>query len=297
MTRFRKLEEIAHHYVIKKSAHGQARSALKEKRGKCITSIATENKYKNCVRIFLRWCTENEYSTTRVSTDRVHLFLKFSADRLRQKSLDGYRQALNLVFETEAQFVLSLVSTNLEHRAYTSEQILFLQSTSDEPLSLSILIAARAGLRAIELDTISRPDELSEDKRDWSNDRFFGFTNSKEFVVIGKGGLRRKVQVPDELAESLECRRLPKPQVVTQRGIHYTKRYGIIGGHKFSQQFSRLSKREFGWSNGAHGLRHSYAQDRMLYLQLHGFTWNAALEVVSQELGHFSTANTLAYMR
>jgi hypothetical protein len=35
------------------------------------------------------------------------------------------------------------------------------------------------------------------------------------------------------------------------------------GGRNWSNSFSKTSNRAFNWSRGAHGLRHTYAQERM----------------------------------
>ena len=48
---------------------------------------------------------------------------------------------------------------------------------------------------------------------------------------------------------------------------------------------------------GAHGVRHSYAQERMSELQKSGMTRDSALEIVSQELGHFRPEITEVYLR
>ena len=51
--------------------------------------------------------------------------------------------------------------------------------------------------------------------------------------------------------------------------------------------FTGASKRALGWTRGAHGMRHGYAQQRMRELQ-RILRRAAALEVVSQELGIFA---------
>lgn len=73
--------------------------------------------------------------------------------------------------------------------------------------------------------------------------------------------------------------------------------YEIAGGKNWSNSFSAASKRELGWSHGAHGLRHSYAQNRMDELQQQGFLYQEALEIVSQEMGHFRASITEVYLR
>lgn len=297
MTRFRKPAAIAEYLVNGKTAHGQSKNDLRAPCDRMIYSINTEKKYKSCIKLFIAWCIDNQYRTSHICEATAFDFLQANADRLRQKTLDGYRQAIALTYNLKLSYVSSQVDTVLAHRAYTNEQIAFLQKYADEALSISIQIAASAGLRAHELDTLSRLDELDESNREWRADRFFGMNDSTKFVVHGKGGLRRQVCIPNDLVNLLESFRLPIEIKIKQRGIYYTKRYGIIGGHQFSQQFSRLSQKEFGWSTGAHGLRHTYAQARMMFLQNNGYTWEDALEIVSQELGHFSTTNTLTYMR
>lgn len=294
MTSFRKTKDQAHHLTIKKSTHGQSR---RHRQTKGISSISTEKKYMSCVKIFLDWCIKFKYPTSKITNQVCEEFLNCKATSCTQKPVDGYRQALDMIFNLKIDYVCSRVPTILTPRAYSQSQILFLIENSNLDLSFSIDLASACGLRAVELDTIARLEDFSENMRDWLPERFFGFDAGSEFVVIGKGGLRRKILIPFSLATRLESLRLKKTEVKTQRGIHYTKYYSIIGGHTFSQRFSRLSTLNFGWSTGAHGLRHSYAQQRIVLLMKNGFSYEYSLKIVSQELGHFSTTNTLTYLR
>lgn len=52
-----------------------------------------------------------------------------------------------------------------------------------------------------------------------------------------------------------------------------------------------------GFSNGGHGLRHSYAQERMNELQQQGMRYDQAKGTVAQEVGHFDKETTEAYLR
>jgi len=81
------------------------------------------------------------------------------------------------------------------------------------------------------------------------------------------------------------------------REINYLQRYDIGGGHKWSCSFSKASSRTLFFSNGGHGLRHSYAQERMDELKGLGLSRQVALETVSQELGHFRAEITEVYLR
>ncbi|MEZ8991532.1 hypothetical protein [Vibrio breoganii] len=87
-----------------------------------------------------------------------------------------------------------------------------------------------------------------------------------------------------------------KPKYVTDRKIKYKLRYDIGYGHAFSDSFSKASKRELGWSHGVHGLRHTFAQDRMKELTNH-CNYKESLLATSQELGHLRTEITLVYLR
>ena len=117
------------------------------------------------------------------------------------------------------------------------------------------------------------------------------------YTVIGKGGLIREVRLPPYLAQALEQRRLPEPQRLTDRGIHYPQHYDLAGGQRWSNAFSAASQRALGWSRGGHGLRHRYAQERLDELQRTGLSQAQALETVSQEMGHFRPDITLVYLR
>lgn len=87
------------------------------------------------------------------------------------------------------------------------------------------------------------------------------------------------------------------PREITDRGITYTQHYDLGGGNAWSHAFGRASTRVLGYSTGAHGLRHGYAQARLNELQGRGMTYRAALGIVSQEMGHFREDITEVYLR
>jgi integrase len=117
------------------------------------------------------------------------------------------------------------------------------------------------------------------------------------YTVEGKGGLVREIILTKQLASRLEEKRFTELRQVTDRGVNYTQRYDVGGGQTWSQSFSAASKRELGFSNGAHGLRHSYAQNRMKELQRNGMQYDEARKTVAQEVGHFDKKTTEAYLR
>ena len=104
------------------------------------------------------------------------------------------------------------------------------------------------------------------------------------------------MRLSDDLAERLEAYRRDQPVRVTDRGIRYTSRYDFAGGTAWGASFTGASKRALGWTRGAHGARHAFAQERMRELQ-RILVRADALEVVSQELGHFRPSITETYLK
>ncbi|MGE6106154.1 site-specific integrase, partial [Aeromonas veronii] len=160
---------------------------------------------------------------------------------------------------------------------------------------LATELAYAAGLRAHELLTLRRGEERAADPRPALASKWQG-RNGVIYTVHGKGGLVREVLLPHALAERLEAVRLDAPLAITDRGIHYQSHYDIGGGQRWSNSVSAASERALGWSTGAHGLRHSYAQERMAELQA-SLSSDAALTTVSQEMGHFRPEITETYLR
>ena len=115
--------------------------------------------------------------------------------------------------------------------------------------------------------------------------------------MTGKGGLTREVAIDSDLASILEMVRLSEPRQVDDRKIYYMQHYEMGGGKRWSDSFSKASLRELGWSSGAHGVRHTYAQERVRALQSLGYQYVDALSIVSQEMGHFRPEITEVYLR
>lgn len=139
--------------------------------------------------------------------------------------------------------------------------------------------------------------EISPSQREIHPDKFSYLPHeSQSYTVEGKGGLIREVRIPTDLAHRLEEQRLDEAIDIRDRGINYTTYYNIAAGHQFSDAFSKASIRALGYSNGAHGLRHSYAQNRYEQLANH-LAREDVMRVISQELGHFRSDITEVYLR
>jgi integrase len=184
-----------------------------------------------------------------------------------------------------------------QSRAYNTEQIARIAAHQATHNALATEIALAAGLRAHELLGLRRTHHREPDHRPAHSMKFSGIRESTiGYSVHGKGGLVREVRIPISLARRLEKTRLAEPRAATDRGINYQQMYAIGGGQPWSKSVSAASKKALGWSNGAHGLRHAYAQQRMAMLERH-LPRSQALEVVSQEMGHFRPEITEVYLR
>ena len=199
----------------------------------------------------------------------------------------------------DKETIKSDLAANNSSRRYTQRQIEIASQHQTDKFSLSTQIAASSGLRAHELLTLQRIDERSVSERDKYLEarelKFKGMAGVK-YTVKGKGGLIREVIIPALLAERLEEHRLEKTLSIIDREIKYDTKYDIPGGQRWSNSFTKAAKRSLGWTNGAHGLRHTYTQERMSELQKTE-RYETALAVVSQELGHFRPDITLVYLR
>jgi integrase len=265
-----------------------------------IHSLRTFEKYTQSLAQAGRWARETHgvRYLDQVSPAQAQQYLaERAAAGIGQKQLDADRNALQFVTGKDSlERVRAAEPQALSGRAYTAEQVERIAQSQNDRNALSTRLAHSAGLRAHELHTI-RPAEHGGPSahRQWSPDRFLG-REGERYLVTGKGGLVREVTVPRDLAQQLEARRIA-PERVTDRGVHYTRHYDIGGGNAWSKSFSDASKRELGWSTGAHGLRHAYAQERLSELQAQGLGYADARETLSQELGHFREDVVETYLR
>ncbi|MCF6459186.1 site-specific integrase, partial [Pseudoalteromonas sp. MMG024] len=239
-----------------------------------------------------------------MSIQDAYKYLDYRSEFVGQKTLDMERQAIQAMFKLSGKLghkkTLTVIKSEKEiiekSRAYTPAQAHAISEHQTRKYNLSTQIAYAAGLRAHELLTIAKVSERKADNRPALDSKWLGREGSI-YTVKGKGGLIRNVLIPNALATQLEQRRLAQPITVRDREINYLQRYDIGGGHKWSCSFSKASDRTLFFSNGGHGLRHSYAQERMAELRSFGLSKAIALETVSQELGHFRAEITEVYLR
>ena len=296
MVRFRSARTQAEHAISEKISLGRGRHDNRND-GR-IHSVGTARGYAQALKGFAGYLQSHRLGDlSSVTEEHAQQYLADRAGLVAQKTLDLDRQAIQMHLGMQLEVVKSELETRLSTRSYTEVQVQRIASTQSERNSLATLIAHDAGLRAHELLTLqSAKERPASTHRQWSKERFTGRTGQL-YTVQGKGGLVREVMVSDQLAARLEEKRLTESKQVTDRGVHYTQHYDIGGGRAWSQSFTAASKRELGFSNGAHGLRHSYAQNRMRGLQASGMLYDQAKGVVAQEVGHFAKETTEVYLR
>ncbi len=290
----------------------QAAQVMKELQGRVLQSIGTVRNYEAALARAAEFAIREQIAggLCGMTLADAKRFQEQRAQELGQKALDMERQALQCMFQhvtnvlptradgrpSRLPVIKSELDQALKSRAYTHEQLGLLRQAQSERNALSTEIAHAAGLRAHELLTLRRASERRPDDRPARAEKFRG-RDGVLYTVHGKGGLVRHVLLPQHLADRLEERRLEAPRRVTDRGVHQQQQYDLAGGQRWSNSYSSASNRALGWSAGAHGLRHSYAQERMRELQLSGLSRHDALETVSQEMGHFRPDITEVYLR
>jgi integrase len=296
MPRFRSAKSQAEHAVSCKIALGQGRHDNRDD-GR-IHSLGTARGYEQALKGFTEYIQDHRLGDLSSATIKeAEQYLSERAGMVAQKTLDLDRQAIQMHLGTQLEVMKSELETCLTTRSYTPDQVERIASAQSERNSLATQIAHDAGLRAHELLTLRPSDERQvSTHRQWSEDRFIGRTGER-YTVEGKGGLVREVMISKHLVDRLEEKRFAEPKQVSDRGVNYTKHYDIGGGRAWSQSFSAASNRELGFSNGAHGLRHSYVQERMEELQSRGMQYEEAKGTVAQEVGHFAKDTTEAYLR
>lgn len=304
---FRSAKSQAAHAVRQMAAHGTPRHGDKDDKDKAdgdkgqpaqIHSIGTERAYEQALTGITEWLDETKQGDLRgLDGDTAKAYLEDRAAEVGQKTLDLDRQAINAFLGIKLPCITSERKTILQSRAYTQEQIVMVADSQTSKHALATEIAAAAGLRAHELLTLRPVAERPADtRREYRDDRFTG-RNGARYTVEGKGGLCREVLLPQTLADKLESKRLDAAKTVYDRGVRYQQHYDIGGGKRWSDSFSKAAVRALGWSAGAHGVRHTYAQERVRELQHQYYSLDDAKLVVSQEMGHFRADIIDTYLR
>lgn len=286
-------------------AEKQAANVMKQLQGSVLKSVGTVRNYEERLTIVAKTVNEQMNTSLRnLTVEQAHQYLTDRALEVGDKTLSMERQAIQTMMQhvskelspnQKLDVIKSELKTVINSRSYTQDQIKAVVECQTEKNALATEIAHESGVRAHELYTLLPSAERTPDNRPALDEKFQG-RSGQLYTVEGKGGLVREVLIPNALAERLENTRLDTPKEITDRGVNYTTHYDIGGGQRWSSSFSSASNRALSWSAGAHGMRHTYAQERMSELQK-SMSYEKALEVVSQEMGHFRPSITEVYLR
>ncbi|KII75252.1 integrase [Vibrio renipiscarius] len=286
-------------------AEKQAANVMKQMQGKTLPSVGTVRNYEERLKIVAQHINaEFKCGLRDLTVVQAHQYLTDRALEVGQKTLDMERQAIQTMMQNvtgklgqteKLEVIKSEKLQILSSRSYTPEQVQMVVNAQTERNALSTEIAYAAGLRAHELHTLLPRDEREPSDRPALAEKFSG-RDGVIYTIDGKGGLIREVLIPKDLADKLETRRLEQPTHIVDRGVNYLSHYDINGGNRWSSSYSTASNRALNWSAGAHGVRHSYAQERMSELKK-VMPYEKALKVVSQEMGHFRPEITEVYLR
>ncbi|MDH5509361.1 MAG: site-specific integrase [Nitrospinota bacterium] len=298
MAKFAKAKNQAAKAVRGRLALGQPRHDNKQ-HGR-IHSIRTADHYERHLSNVAQWLenTRAGHGLPKLTAEEAMRYLNDKAAIASQSEVDQCRQAMECHLGRKLSRVRSEQSHVSSGRSYSSDQLKAIRYSQSERNAFSTQIADAAGLRAHELLTIAPISERPpSEHRNWDKAIFAGREDWKRYTVIGKGGLCREVRLPSNVASRLEERRLAMPESRRDRGVNYLSRYDLPGGNSWSKSFGEASLRVLGFSNGAHGCRHSFAQRAMETYQSRGYSYCDSLASVAQELGHFHPKVTEVYLR
>lgn len=285
-------------------------TSKQDSRQDAVRSVGTARQFQQIFTGAAEYANSQGVRLSNLTAEVANTYLTERSSDIQQKQLNVETRALEMHLRNisgdnsiKLDRQSSEASEIKESRAYSSKQISYLAEQQTERMALSTKICESAGLRAHELHTLQKmqgPNARNPSShRTWNSSMHSGGGREQweRYTVQGKGGLTREVRIPNNVAMLLEQKRLPTPMQIVDRGVNYVSHYDVMGGQSFSNAWSKCSNTHFGFSHGAHGLRHSFAQQRIREIQNNGASYNKALSIVSQELGHFRPEITKEYLR
>lgn len=228
-------------------------------------------------------------------------------ENIRVRTVQGYAKALELL-PLVKQLKVPSRSTDKQDkprrsRAYTRPQIQAIQQYIILPEArLAIQILYESGCRTKDLASIRLATERPVKNARLSklhDDRFLGREDWIKVTFIGKGGHEYTSTISLETAKELAKIRLPKPRDFRERkqaNVVTQQYYDLPAGIKLSKLWTEGCIRVLFSSKGLHGIRHSFAQERLREMLYAGMTWDKAMECVSQQMGHYRSSEVSTYL-
>lgn len=295
MNKLTPLGKLARDMVAEKVSHGTSRAEAKSQG--LISSIGSERTYREQLKGYLDWRKAMGLPIIGpYYSFESQEYLDQIAEVRGQKSIDQARQALQIVFATKLEHVASAISVRRRDKYIGRDVLQKILAPLSDRHALSTLICLDSGLRARELLALRWSHELRPTPtRNWSSKLFLGRDNFTRYCVHGKGGLIREIALSNSIAAELERHRLAIPIMHRDREVNIPTVFDIGGGQNFSNRFCRASFEATQQHFGAHCLRHTWARNRFAILLQHT-DHKEAMEIVSQESGHFRLQITLTYL-
>lgn len=274
-----------------------------------INSLRTRDTYRDALAQCARWMVSQgcRQGLHRITLAQAQEYLSWRASRVAQSTLDADRSAVNTMLRWRGDTTLTARthstyaaprSLATESRAYTASQVDAIAARQSPHNALATRVAHEGGLRAAELHTLRRLDEAPRALVQAHPQQWMGREHWARYVVTcGKGGYAREVRISPTTAADLERTRIPHAQRIVDRRIARERVYAIGGGQAWSQSFTDASTRALGWSDGGHGLRHSYVQESITRLCRAGLPETEARRITAEEVGHHRPGITRVYER
>lgn len=300
------MREQAEKYIVARANRGQSKST-----GAILRSDRTVTRYQGDLGRAAEYIQAqfNIKKLKDITSEQAQTFVnKLLADGIRVRTVQGYAKALQLLPSVQKLDVPSRADDPLDKpkdtRAYTLNQITEIQSHLKTPQAkLATQIILESGCRTKDLASLCLAEErpLARARIDQLHtDRFTGREDWIKVSFIGKGGHQYISTISPQTAQTLSQYRLATPRDFRERNqenIVTKQYYDLPAGLKLSKQWSETAFWSLGLKRGLHGLRHTFAQQRVRDLQNTGMTWQKALECVSQQMGHYRASEVMTYLR
>jgi integrase len=229
-------------------------------------------------------------------------------ENIRVRTVQGYAKALQML-PLVSQLHVPARNTDkqdkpMQARAYTREQIHAMQqhiALTNAKLATQIMLESGCRTKDLASLCLERERPARNARLDKLHaDRFLGREDWIRVTFIGKGGHEYTSTISPKTARELEKMRLLIPRDFRERNqpnIVTRQYYNLPAGLRLSKLWSDASKCIFLQPRGLHGVRHTFAQERLREMLQAGMTWDKALQCVSQQMGHYRASEVGTYCR
>jgi len=252
-----------------------------------VFSFSTMTKYRAITTQFLQWCRDEHgvKDAARVTPDYVQEWLQVKiADGVRYKTFATYAAALgkmntglNAIYKRSDNWSVVINETRKQAREYLQRD-----TKSRSFLNPGILCDSLQGVYRIAAQVQYHGGARVKEITHLTDKHLLG--NNTILLTNTKGGRRRVMTLPPELYEQVAG-------IIRQDGafrfqyrtyLRHLKAAALATGQPYM---------------GSHGLRWNFAQRAVLDVQENGLSYDEALEVVSERMGHSRKEITEHYLR